>query len=52
MCLGGNQADSVSIRAFSSSRVVGYRWPVNVKEQPEYRLPVVNSDGTVSSNES
>ncbi len=51
MCLGGNQGDEVNIKAFSSGRVVGYRWPVNVKERPSYNLPLVNSDGTVSRTE-
>ena len=30
LVLGGNQGDSVSIKAFSRDRVTGYRWPVDV----------------------
>ncbi|MBL5914650.1 TIGR02594 family protein [Enterobacter asburiae] len=29
LVLGGNQGDAVNIRAFSASRVSGYRWPLN-----------------------
>jgi uncharacterized protein (TIGR02594 family) len=54
MVLGGNQGDAVNIRAFTLDRVLGYRWPPghplpkpgNVKD-----LPVVRSDGSVSTNE-
>jgi len=30
LVLGGNQGDSVSIKAFPHDRVTGYRWPVDV----------------------
>ena len=30
LVLGGNQGDSVSIKAFHRDRVTGYRWPVDV----------------------
>jgi uncharacterized protein (TIGR02594 family) len=51
MVLGGNQGDEVSIKAFSPSRVLGYRWP-GVAPLPErYNLPVLKSDGTTSQNE-
>lgn len=30
LVLGGNQGDEVCVKAFSPSRVVGYRWPVDV----------------------
>ena len=30
LVLGGNQGDSVSIKAFPRDRVTGYRWPVDV----------------------
>jgi uncharacterized protein (TIGR02594 family) len=54
MVLGGNQGDAVNIKPFSLDRVLGYRWPPghplpkpgNVKD-----LPVVRSDGSVSTNE-
>ena len=51
MVLGGNQGDAVNIKAFSDSRVVGFYWPDNTPEDPNYDLPVVRSDGTVSTNE-
>ncbi len=51
MVLGGNQADQVNIKAFSKSRVLGYRWP-GVAPLPErFNLPVLKSDGTLSQNE-
>ena len=30
LVLGGNQGDSVSVKAFPQDRVTGYRWPVDV----------------------
>lgn len=30
LVLGGNQGDSVSVKAFPVDRVTGYRWPVDV----------------------
>jgi uncharacterized protein (TIGR02594 family) len=30
LVLGGNQGDSVSVKAFPIERVTGYRWPVDV----------------------
>lgn len=61
MLIGGNQGDSVSIAAFTPSRITGYYWlsrwldgsPVkSVPAKHRYDLPVLHSDGTVSSNES
>lgn len=50
MTLGGNQGDKVSIAPFSVARVLGYRWPEN--EVVSLRvLPVVKSDGSLSTNE-
>ena len=47
MVLGGNQSDAVNIKAFSRSRVSGYRWPVN--EAKDTRpLPVINGSRSVS----
>lgn len=50
MVLGGNQGDMVKIAPFERSRVLGYRWPAGVAG-PVGGLPVVDSDGHVSSNE-
>lgn len=48
--LGGNQGDMVSIKPFSTDRVKGYRWP-SVYPYPErFNLPVISSDGRVSTN--
>lgn len=61
MLIGGNQNDSVSIAAFAPSRITGYYWPSRwldgspVKSTPadtRFDLPVLHSDGSVSSNES
>lgn len=51
MVLGGNQGDHVSIKPFDTGRVLGYRWP-GIKPFPErFNLPLLNSDGKVSTNE-
>jgi uncharacterized protein (TIGR02594 family) len=50
MTLGGNQGDKVSIRPFTRDRVLGYRWPPG-QQVVVTRLPVVNSDGQVSTQE-
>ncbi len=51
MVLGGNQGDTVSIKPFARRRVLGYRWP-GVHPRPErFNLPLVNSDGKLSTNE-
>lgn len=50
MVLGGNQGDAVNIKPFGRERVLGYRWPDGVAV-PEAGLPVVKSDGRVSTNE-
>ena len=39
LVLGGNQSDAVNVKAFSTERVTGYRWPVGYKK-PEVALPV------------
>lgn len=41
MLLGGNQGDEVSIRAFSTRRVVGYRWPKAVPTPQPAPLPLL-----------
>ena len=49
MVLGGNQSDAVNIRAFSTSRVSGYRWP---KDIPVDVQPLPQLSGTRSVSES
>lgn len=51
MVLGGNQGDQVSIRPFSRSRVLGYRWPSVRPHDWRYDLPILNSDGKLSAKE-
>ena len=50
MVLGGNQGDQVNIKPFSTSRVVGYRWPAGF-DLTGAPLETVQSDGKVSTNE-
>lgn len=52
MVLGGNQGNMVSIKPFDRSRVLGYRWPQGVSTPDLTSLPVVASDGKLSTNES
>ena len=61
MLLGGNQNDQVSIVAFAPSRITGYYWPSrwidgaamkSVPASHRYDLPLLRSDGRLSSNES
>ena len=47
MVLGGNQSDAVNIRAFSRSRVSGYRWPVNEPKDTR-SLPITTAPHSVS----
>ncbi|ENJ8541399.1 TIGR02594 family protein [Raoultella planticola] len=49
MVLGGNQSDAVNIRAFSRSRVTGYRWPVNVAKDTR-KLPIMTGAKSVSES--
>lgn len=51
MVLGGNQGDAVSIKPFSRSRVLGYRWPSIWPTEERFALPVLASDGKVSTDE-
>ena len=60
MVLGGNQSNAVSIAPFQKSRVTGYFWPsrwINGKAEksvplePRYSLPLLQSNGKVSTNE-
>lgn len=53
MVLGGNQGDAVNIKPFAVSRVLAYRW-CGTQSQPaphRYKLPVLRSDGKLSTNE-
>ena len=51
MVCGGNQGDAVNIKPFGKDRVLGYRWPAGEPMPSAYTLPVLTSDGKVSSNE-
>lgn len=51
MVLGGNQGDSVKISPFSEDRVVGYRWPTEISKPVYSPLPLLESDGKLSTNE-
>lgn len=51
MVLGGNQGDAVNIKPFPKSRVLGYRWPSIWPDKSRFTLPLLNSDGKVSTNE-
>jgi uncharacterized protein (TIGR02594 family) len=42
LVLGGNQSDAVNIKAFSTDRVTGYRWPEGY-QKPSFTLPVGNA---------
>lgn len=51
MVLGGNQGNEVNIRAFSQSRVLGYRWPGNSLLGQKYILPIISDNNGLSTNE-
>lgn len=51
MVLGGNQGDAVNIRPFAASRVAGYRWPMGAYLPIAEALPLLASDGKLSTNE-
>lgn len=51
MVLGGNQSDAVNIKPFAMTRVLGYRWPDPLTDAPAGPLPLLNSNGRVSTNE-
>ena len=53
MCLGFNQSDSINIRAFPMARVLSFRWPPGLAKPKTgfATLPLLKSDGTVSTNE-
>lgn len=51
MVLGGNQDDAVNIKPFARNRVLGYRWPSVWPDKSRFSLPLLSSDGRVSTNE-
>lgn len=51
MVLGGNQGDMVCIKPFPTHRVLGYFWPNLYPTASRFSLPLLNSDGSVSTNE-
>jgi len=53
MVWGGNQSDQISIAPFDKNRVLAYRWCGTQKlpASHRYALPVLNSNGKVSTNE-
>ena len=50
MILGGNQGDRVSIAAFDTARVLGYRWPPGAPRSAT-PLPLYRGNYPVSTNE-
>ena len=51
MVLGGNQGDAVTIKPFSRDRVLAYRWPGVWPLAERFTLPLLDSDGRVSTDE-
>jgi uncharacterized protein (TIGR02594 family) len=51
MVLGGNQGNKVSIAPFDQARVLGFRWPGIAPYESRYKLPLIGSDGKLSTNE-
>lgn len=52
MVLGGNQGNAVSIAPFDRVRVLGYRWPIAVKEPSHTaKLPLLASNGKPASRD-
>lgn len=56
MVLGGNQDDMVSIKPFAmtgpNARILGFYWPgEGTPDASRFVLPVLNSDGRLSTNE-
>lgn len=50
MVLGGNQGNAVSVAPFDRSRVLGYRWPLNIAPpQSLAPLPILDANGVPSS---
>jgi uncharacterized protein (TIGR02594 family) len=51
MVLGGNQGDAVCIKPFATARITSYRWPSIAPAESRFDLPVISSDGKLSTNE-
>lgn len=51
MVLGGNQSDGVNIKPFARNRILGYRWPSVWPAEHRFNLPLLTSDGKLSTNE-
>ena len=51
MVLGGNQGDAVTIKPFSTDRVLGYRWPGVYPYAERFKLPVFDTGAPTSTNE-
>jgi uncharacterized protein (TIGR02594 family) len=49
LVLGGNQGDAVSVAAFSTERVIAYRWPDDISLLATSSLPI--DDAPVSAKE-
>lgn len=49
--LSGNVDDMVKIKPFGKGRVLGYYWPRDTELKPDFNLPLLHSDGKVSTNE-
>lgn len=47
LVLGGNQGDQVSVKAFPTTRVTGYRWPVDVPI-PSWQLQIGSAEASRS----
>lgn len=47
LVLGGNQGDQVSVKAFPTTRVTGYRWPVDVPI-PNWPLQIGSAEASRS----
>lgn len=54
MVIGGNQGNEVSIKSFSTDRVLSYHWPKDITLPEQYgmdSLSLMDSNGIVSNNE-
>lgn len=51
MVLGSNQGNTTSIRPFLPGRLLGVRWPGIAPNPERFNLPILDSDGALSSNE-
>lgn len=52
MVIGGNQSDSVNVKAFDNYRILGYRWPVSVPMGTYWgNLPIYSGPQEISKTE-